>query len=355
MANGDTTASKLGAVNSGADRRALFLKVFSGEVLTTFLGATQMLDKHMVRTITSGKSAQFPVIGSAAAKYHTPGTNIADSGNSLLSDVKHNERVIAIDGLCLSAVFISNIEEMMNHYDVRAEYSRQMGYALASHFDKCVTNTVIAAARTANPTITSAVGSGGSSLGGGQFFMGASPSQANLIESLFLCAAALDRKDVPAEDRYVMLRPAQYYSLLQSAGSSSWISSSDWGNPADAKKGVVYEIAGMKVIKSNFLPSDDQSSGTLTSDSAIASENDVFGGNGVGYGGNFSTTYGLVFHKGVAGTVKLQDLAVESEYQIERQGTLMVAKQAVGHGILRPECAIELRSSGTFNTGNTNL
>jgi hypothetical protein len=36
------------------------------------------------------------------------------------------------------------------------------------------------------------------------------------------------------------------------------------------------------------------------------------------------------------------DLAAESEYDIRRQGTLMVAKYAVGHGILRPEAAVEL-------------
>jgi len=46
--------------------------------------------------------------------------------------------------------------------------------------------------------------------------------------------------------------------------------------------------------------------------------------------------------KEAVGTVKLLDLAMESEYDIRRQGTLMVAKYAMGHGILRPECAIEL-------------
>lgn len=346
MANGDTTASKLGAINSGADRRALFLKVFSGEVLTTFLGATQMLDKHMVRTITSGKSAQFPVIGTASAKYHTPGQNIADSGNGLLSDIKSNEKIISIDGLALSSVFVSNIEEMMSHYDVRAEYSRQMGYALAAHFDKSVTNSVVAAARTTTQNISSATGSGGLNLAGGKKFLGgASPTAATLIDSLFQCAATLDKKDVPAEDRYVMLRPSQYYSLISNAGSSNWLASSDWGNLGDAKKGVLYEIAGMKIIKSNFLPSTDLSADSLLANSAVV--NDPFG-TATGYGASFTTTYGLVFHKGAVGTVKLQDLAVESEYQIERQGTLMVAKQALGTGILRPECAIELvNAAGT--------
>jgi hypothetical protein len=36
------------------------------------------------------------------------------------------------------------------------------------------------------------------------------------------------------------------------------------------------------------------------------------------------------------------DLAVETEYQVERQGTLMVARYAMGHDILRHEALVEL-------------
>jgi hypothetical protein len=35
----------------------------------------------------------------------------------------------------------------------------------------------------------------------------------------------------------------------------------------------------------------------------------------------------------------LLDLSMESEYDIRRQGTLMLAKFALGHGALRPGCA----------------
>lgn len=45
------------------------------------------------------------------------------------------------------------------------------------------------------------------------------------------------------------------------------------------------------------------------------------------------------------GTVKLLDLAQEMAYDIRRQGTLIVSKYAVGHGILRPECAVELKTT----------
>ena len=65
MANGDTTPSRLGQVNAANDANALFLKVFSNEILTTFDEANIMKDLHTVRSISSGKSAQFPVTGVA--------------------------------------------------------------------------------------------------------------------------------------------------------------------------------------------------------------------------------------------------------------------------------------------------
>ena len=56
MAN--ATAARIGQINQSGAVDALFLKVFAGEVLATFDRVNVMLDKHMVRTITSGKSAQ---------------------------------------------------------------------------------------------------------------------------------------------------------------------------------------------------------------------------------------------------------------------------------------------------------
>ena len=63
------------------------------------------------------------------------------------------------------------------------------------------------------------------------------------------------------------------------------------------------------------------------------------------YNVDASNHVALVFHKSAIGTVKLMDLAMESEYDIRRQGTLMVAKMALGHGILRPESAVTIKTS----------
>ena len=79
-------------------------------------------------------------------------------------------------------------------------------------------------------------------------------------------------------------------------------------------------------------------------DAAIA--NNPFDATGTaGYSANFSNTAGVIFQTEGVGTVKLLDLALESEYQLDRLGTLMVAKYAMGHGVLREECCYEIVSA----------
>jgi hypothetical protein len=320
MANSDTSPSRVGLVEGGSDNQALFLKKFSGEILTTFEEKNIMKPLHTIRTIQNGKSAQFPVTGVATASYHTPGQNIADSGNSYLSDIKKTEKVINIDKVLLASTFLANIDDVMNHYDIRSVYANELGNVLANRFDTAVIKTFIAAARS-------------------------SAKGAKLIAALFAAAQKLDENDVSEDGRFCVLSPENYYKLITGGTSGFQITvansavNKDVGGEGSIANGTVPQIAGISILKSNHIPTTDLSS-TATGDGA--SNNDVFGGNGAGYNGDFSKTVGFVGHSSAVGTVKLLDLATESEYQIERQGTLFVAKYAMGHGVLRPECCIEL-------------
>ena len=66
------TLSRLGAINGVAgtydQANALFLRVFSGEVLTAFRRACVFRDLTLEKTITSGRSAQFPILGRALSR-----------------------------------------------------------------------------------------------------------------------------------------------------------------------------------------------------------------------------------------------------------------------------------------------
>lgn len=308
------TPSRLGQANGSGQTDALFLQLFSGEVLTSFDVTNVMMSRHFVRTISEGRSAQFPATGLADAYDHTPGTRLAGRA------INHAQRVVTIDGLLVSDVFIANIDEAMNHYDVRSIYSNEVGRALSRRMDRNVLQQAILAAR-ATTTVTGGFG-GSQILGGANVATNASGA---LRDSIITAAQTLDEKNVAEEQRFAVLRPAQYYRLVLDAV----VPNRDFsGNPgADVRQGKVWEIAGIEIVKSNNLPSTNVTTGNTK------------------YQGNFTNTFAFVGHPQAVATVKLMDLSVEGAYILEAQGTLIVSKYAAGHGILRPECAIEITNT----------
>src|SRR6056300_1340852 len=356
----DTSPSRVGVNQttdgSFAQDNALFLKKFSGEILQTFEESNIFKALHTIRTIESGKSAQFPVTGIATANYHTPGENIASNGlvgaGGYLSDIGKTEKIITIDKMLVASTFLANIDDVKNHYDIRSVYANELGKALAVRFDTALAKVFIAASRdSANLSQVNKTG-GQLDVANNDFSAPDTPGTvaaitgADLVAAFFSAAQKLDENDVPSDGRFCVLRPQEYYKLVTGADSSNSFNllsavNSDIGGQGSIAQGTVPQIAGISIYKSNHIPSTDLSS-TSTGDGAAS--NDVFGGSGVGYNGDFRNSLGIVSHSAAVGTVKLLDLATESEYQIERQGTLFVAKYAMGHGVLRPECAIELVS-----------
>lgn len=317
MAN--ATPSRLGQANLTGATDALFLKVFSGEVMSTFAAKTVMKDKTRIRSIKHGKSAQFPAIGKTVAEYHTPGAEI------LGNNIKHDEKVITIDDLLISNTFISNIDEAKNHYEVRSEYSRQMGDALAQTYDRNLLSMAVKAAR--DP---SGLGLGVADQGSAASVnLGSvTPTTAAIVSAIYDAAATMDEKNVPETDRFVIVNPAVYYALVQ----EDKLINRDFGENGSYSKGAVFNVAGMTIVKSNNLAVDH------TTATAYPDFNSK-------YAVNASDTSALIIQRQALGTVQLMDLATEMEYDIRRQGTLAVSKMAVGHGVLRPECIIELRAA----------
>lgn len=323
---GDTSG-----VTDWASSNALFLKQFAGEVITAFETANIMMGLHTVRTISSGKSAQFPVIGTAEAKYHTPGNSVIE--DETRAEIQHNERTIGIDDLLLSAAFVDSLEEAKNHYDYRSEYTRKLGYALAKKADQQLLS-VVANAAEGGAASPQAAGGASIEITAGSATADAAMTSAQLVTALFTAAARLDASDIPDQDRYVVFSPTLYYNLISNGstgfGISTSVANSDIGGSGFGS-GKVPMIAGFEIYKSNNLPTTNQSD-----EAGVSSLNDY------SHSASSNALKGVAFHRSAVGTVKLKDLALETEYQVERQGSLMVAKYAMGHGILRPDASIIL-------------
>lgn len=314
MAN--ATPSRLGQVQAAGDARALFEKVFAGEVLTAFETTTILKPLTEQKTIASGKSASFPAIYKASASYHTVGTELTGTA------IEHNEVVISVDDQLIADTFIANIDEAMNHYDVRAPYSTELGLALALVYDKNVARNI---ARAARGSALFAADSGGSQITDAD----SNSSATSLAGSIWTAKQTMEEADVPVEAIPVqcVLKPAQWYLLAQEA---TLVLNRDVDGDGSYSKGSFSMIGGVNVSRSNAMPFVDSSS-----DTSIPAD----------YRLNLANTTALIFVSRAAATVQLMGLATEEIYDGRRQGTLMLGKIAVGHGPLINKAAVEVITS----------
>lgn len=304
--------SRPGQVNGAGDVDAIFLKLFLGEVLTAFSRATVARSRQVIRSIKNGKSASFPATWKATASYHTPGNFV---GGQVINSA---ERVIVIDDQLIASVWVASIDEAKAQWDFRSEYSKQLGEALAQAFDKNSLQVMILAARAA-ATVT-----GGN--GGTQITAATARTDADaLVQAIFDAAQALDEKDVPSTERYCYVLPAQYYLLVNSSSKAINRDYNATGANGSIADGVIMRIAGVEIVKTNNLPQTNVITGPAA------------------YQGDFTNTAALVCQRGAMGTVQLVAMSGEMDYHSEYQSTLLLSKYAIGHGILRPECSVEIK------------
>lgn len=308
-----TTVQNPGQINNTGDRLAMFLKVFAGEVLTAFQRTTVTMERHIVRTIAAGKSAQFPVMGRATAKYLAPGNSLDDQRSA----IPHNEKVITIDGLLTADVLITDLDDAMNHFDARAEYSRQLGESLAVSADGAVIAEGVAVSQeSAN---LPGLGTGGiveleteTSVATSSAAIGK-----EILDALAKTRTVFTKNRVPASDRYAYLTPEAYASVLMALMPNV----ANYQAIINIQNGQLLAVHGFELIETPHFE-DGGADSKHEFPAALAGK-----------------VAALCVHRSAVGTVKLRDLALERARRPEYQADQIIAKYAMGHGGLRPEAA----------------
>jgi len=178
--------TRLGSNNGAtADLRELFQKKYAHEVMTAYNDKNVMRALHEVRTLQSGKSMSFPVLGNTSAQYHAVGTALSGT-NTIL----HGEVTVNVDNMFISDIQVARIDEVMNDYDVRRYYADKQGQALSIAADKRMIQAVILAARSTSyaPLPYS----------GYQGVLASCDVDGNLLHSMILeCAKQMDIRELP--------------------------------------------------------------------------------------------------------------------------------------------------------------
>jgi hypothetical protein len=325
----DSIPSRPGQNLGTGDARAKFKILFLAEVMRTYLAANVTGGRFMTRTITEGKSADFPVVGLAGGGFHTPGQEV------LGRIIKNTSKTINLDDILLTDSFVADIDQLMNHWDVMTEYTAAQGNFLA-RVDDIYALAICAQAARSSATIP------GESAPGARLINASALTNADVLADLiFSSATRFDEIGVPQEDRAAYLRPTQYHLLVK---SSTRAANRDYSGSGNYASGVIEDIAGIPLVKTPNLPHQD-----LSDDDAIAAAGLFTAASGNPLPshawGDYSTTAGIVAQKGAIGTLKLMGMTNTITPMEWKQGTLILTKQLIGRDVLRPECAIELATA----------
>ena len=363
-----------GAASTTADRRALYLKLFSGEMFKGFQRNTIARDLVMKRTLTNGKSLQFIFTGRTTAEYHTPGNSILGNSDGAPPVA---EKTVTVDDLLISSAFVYELDETLAHYDLRGEISRKIGYALAEKYDRKIFRAVTKAARQASPiTKTNFVEPGGTQIRVGTTGTNASDAydSVKLVNAFYDAAAALDEKGVSGEGRVAVLNPRQYYELIQNVETNGLINRNERGDAIQSGNGII-EIAGITIYKSMNIPffgrfgtkfgtgsatnpgvTDPGNTGSFTE---VVMEDETAGSsttktvNSYGNGNSdFENSCGLIFQKEAAACVEAigpQVQVTSGDISVVYQGDVILGRLAMGADFLNPAAAVEL-FAGTATT-----
>ena len=137
-----------GQLNSAGDARALYLKLFSGEMFKGFQNNTIARDLVTKRTLKNGKSMQFVYTGRTTSEFHTPGNSILGNSDGAPPVA---EKTITCDQLLVSSAFVYELDDSFSLRPA-CEISRMIGYALAERYGRFIFRAIAKGARRASPS-----------------------------------------------------------------------------------------------------------------------------------------------------------------------------------------------------------
>lgn len=314
--------------------RALFLKLGSAEVLSAFEEYCVFKGKTKERNIRGGKSMAFPITGKQEAAYHQPGTEITGGTNDPSA---LNERVLTLDSLMISDAAIAEVDELMAYWPARQEITRELGRALAYEYDKRVARIIFAASTNTTEPLNKAINTGriGSTVTLGADYTGASATRQEkgdaLVNAIFDARIDMEEKDVPTDNLYAVFGPEDYYAITMSSRAINTDFNGGNGSNGTIADGRTMRVAGIPIYSSNHVTQPDYSL--------------VAGDCNAEYAQDLSSCKGLVFHKDCCGVLTLLSPALQvtsGDWNVSHQSTLMVARQSIGMGVLRAECAVNI-------------
>ena len=320
----------------------LWLPIFSGETYMAFEETNLFGGMVSKPVMQKGFEFLFNYFGAASSETHEAGATIVGTG------IDKTQRSIYVDKRPLfTAAEFDDVDGYMAQYEFRTQVATEHGRELARQLDKRTARLIVKAART---TVSAGFTGGGPTGNGVAKSLSGYDAATDLakaeviLETIDEYIVRADVINLPEnEQTYCVITPAVWHamrnlnSVLYVGGTNGWnqtLMARDASIPDNPNPGLhkgmnrtdylVYK--GVHIYKSNNIPTTD-----LTS----LGHTDT-------WGGNFSSTRGMIWKPSAVGLAVVRGVQVETWRVPDTQSEKIASSIHTGGGGLRVESAWEL-------------
>lgn len=197
-----------------------FVTLFDTEVKQAYQADAVLRNTVRLRTGVTAATHKFPKIGAGVAQVRIPQSDVTPL------NVDYSQATVNLQDW-IAAEYSDIFNQAKVNFDERQELVQVVGKAVARRADQLIINA-LAASGTSN-TVATTVGGAGSNLN---------------IEKLIAAKKELDTKNVPMEDRFMLVHAANLAGLL----NETEVTSSDFNTVKALVQGQVDTFLGFKII-----------------------------------------------------------------------------------------------------------
>ena len=366
-----TFAPTSGTGSAGGQTDKLWMPIWSGETLTAFDHYRIFSGMTESRSISSGRVAEFPIMGTVALKPAWA------AGEELIGNTNDNASktvAIQLDNRPIATHFeLDNIDLMISQWEFRSELARQAGQTLANARDLQVGSYLVRAASESvmsdDPRLAGSDWRG--TLKDSPLFSGSdyaklgdsTATDAERADAALALLRAIEEfqvhlQEIEADSTsgvFCAVTPRAFHDiralgvareasdLVGGAGRPMFGGVADAGGlGAGLRDGMMnladrLEYMGVTIVKTNHLPNFD--AGAAGYEIGEPRYNLNFGSVDRGSGVVGGDVKAVIWQPKAVAELALTGLKVDTVDDIRRNSVFTVASMMAGTGVLRPECA----------------
>jgi hypothetical protein len=227
---------------------SLMIEEYGGEVDSQFTKSAAMRQFVKVRPVRGTDTITNNRVGRTSLQKLAPGVR-PDATVTNFGKVS-----LTVDTVILARDNRSMLNDFQTHFDARQELAQDHGKELGKFFDQAFIIQAIKGAGQAAPTAAGGASYGGAFGAGKSVTLAASGDEldpdklADAIEGLLV---TMDEEELPIEECVVFVRPTQFKVLKE---NDKLLSRDFSAGNGDYAKGLIYEIGGARIIKTQRIP-----------------------------------------------------------------------------------------------------